>query len=106
MADEKIYAPGGVLMREGEEGDALFLIQEGEVEVLKGSLSIARLGKGECIGEMALIEDLPLSATALAKTQVKTLRVDRDEFSGLMDTQPAVVKALLITLTRRLRAMG
>lgn len=102
----KEFLKGEILVREGDEGDSLFLIEEGEIEIQKNDQTIARLGNGECIGEMALIEDLPRSATCVAGKDTKVLSIDREDFSNLMDTQPQIVKALLVTMTKRLRAMG
>src|SRR5262249_48763328 len=82
------FEPGQVVFREGDRGDWLYVIVEGEVEVLKtipdrGEACLRTLGPGECFGEIALVSDRPRSATVRSLTNVNLLAVDREAFQAL-----------------------
>ena len=87
------FEPGQIVFREGDRGDWLYVVTEGEVEVLKGdgagSLTpLRRLGRGECFGEIALVSDRPRSATVRAVCATNVLAVDREAFQALFATLP------------------
>lgn len=102
---EEIAYEGDAIVKEGDPGDSLYIISSGEVSILKSDKEIAKLGAGECIGEMAILDRLPRSATAIAKTEVHLLRIDADDFSDLILNFPEIAQNLLIILARRLRNM-
>lgn len=106
ITEERRYEGGAVLFREGEEGSEMLLIVEGEVGVYADPADaepIARLGKGEVVGEMALLDAAPRSATVKAKTDLQTLVLERDAFLTILVQRSEVVLVLLRSLTRRLR---
>ena len=87
------YEPGQIVFREGDRGDWLYVVTEGEVEVLKGDgagavTPLRRLGRGECFGEIALVSDRPRSATVRAVCATNVLAVDREAFQALFATLP------------------
>jgi NADH dehydrogenase len=87
------FEAGQVVFREGDRGDWLYVVTEGEVEVLRetaaGSAApLRRLGPGECFGEIALVCDRPRSATVRAVRATNVLAVDRDAFQALFATLP------------------
>ncbi|HEX7481765.1 MAG TPA: cyclic nucleotide-binding domain-containing protein [Polyangiales bacterium] len=94
---------GEGLFAQGDAGDALYIICDGSVAVLAAGHEVARLGAGQCIGELALLDDEPRSAAAIATTDTRLLRVEGRRFKGLILTQPAVAKAMLRTLDQRIR---
>lgn len=103
------YQPGEVLFREGEAGDALFLIWAGRVAVIKGSFAspdevLIRI-PGEVVGEMALLENKPRWASLVALEQVRALRIEREGFQKLLQAQPAISLNLLALLSSRLRSV-
>jgi len=101
---EYISVPAGeILFGEGEHGDALYLIAEGEVEVLSNEVNIISRGPGECIGELALLDDLPRSATVVAKTDARLLKLLREDFQQALANSFEVAQAALQTLGRKLR---
>ncbi len=96
---ERGYAEGDVIFRQGDPGDCVYVIQRGEVEVVRedgegGTVVIARLGVGELFGEMALLTDAPRSATVRAATAVGVLAIDRAAFRPLYTSVPALRASL------------
>ena len=87
------FEPGQAVFQEGDRGDWLYVVTEGEVEVLKQNgggtaTSLRRLGPGECFGEIALVSDQPRTATVRAVTATNVLAVDREAFQALFATLP------------------
>ena len=86
------FEPGEIIVREGDRGDWLYIIADGEVEVVRrvedGHQILGCLGRGECFGEIALISDTPRTATVRSKTGVNVLAVDRDAFHTLFASLP------------------
>jgi len=88
------FEPHEVIFRQGDRGDRLFFVIEGEVEMVRQEASkgeeevLGRLGPGACFGEMALVNDNPRMATARTVTRVNVLAVDRDAFNALFGSHP------------------
>jgi NADH dehydrogenase len=87
------FEPGEVIFEEGGHGDWLYIVVDGEVEVLKrvpgaSEMSLRRLGPGECFGEIALLGDHVRTATTRSVTAVNLLAVDREAFEALFSTLP------------------
>lgn len=81
LALELREAPAGtVLMEQGDRGDLYFAISAGEVEVLRDGAPVATLGRGEGFGEIALLHDVPRTATVRARTDVTLYTLDRERF--------------------------
>jgi CRP/FNR family cyclic AMP-dependent transcriptional regulator len=102
-------APGSVIMREGEKGDRLYCLVSGDVEVRRGERVLVRLGAGETIGEMELIDMNPRSATVVALTPCTLYALARRDILALQrEDLPAftlVIMNLARDLSRRLRQM-
>ena len=103
IADEVRAEAGEELMREGEPGEALFLVVEGELRVLRGGREVSRLGEREVFGEMALLDPAPRSATVKAATEVRLLRIQREDFAEILDLRPQIALGVIRVLVRRLR---
>jgi len=87
------FEPGQVIFREGDRGDWLYVVTEGEVEVLKtvpgrGEQPLRRLGVGDCFGEIALVSDMARSATVRAVSATNVLAVDREAFQAMFASLP------------------
>ena len=87
------FEPGETVFKQGEQGDRLFVIVDGEVEVVRENgpgqeQVLAVLAKGECFGEMALISGAPRGATARTKTRVDALTLRRSSFKSLFENLP------------------
>ncbi|MEP7215543.1 MAG: Crp/Fnr family transcriptional regulator [Anaerolineaceae bacterium] len=102
------FAAGSVIFREGDPGDALHVVVEGEVRitVLSGSgnvATVANVTTGDCFGEFALLDGRPRSATTTAVSATRTFVVTRPDFIDWLSNRPAAALALLETLSLRLR---
>jgi len=104
LAHEIDFKDGEPLTTEGDEGDAFFLLLEGQVEVTRGGTPVGPLGPGGFIGEISLIDGRPRSATTTAVGHVRALEVCRPEFLELMERHPAVRHGILVALTDRIRS--
>ena len=103
-----VLAGGEVLFREGDPGDAFYLVAKGTIGVYCADPDggedsrIALLGPGDPLGEMALLTNNPRAATIRAETDAETLRLDRAVFLRLVRETPSVALAIAATLSRRL----
>lgn len=96
-------AAGSILFKEGEPGDVFYLIVEGEVGIYSDSIEIATRVSGDCIGELAVLDDAPRSATGAAKTDVVLLKCHRDDLQQMVTTSREVVTAVFSALALTIR---
>jgi len=89
--------------REGDEGDAFFVIVDGQLEVSRNGMTLRELGPGDFLGEISLVDGRPRTATVTATGQVKALVIRRPEFLELMERYGAVRLGVLMALTERVR---
>jgi CRP-like cAMP-binding protein len=93
-SDRLHYASGEALFQQGDDGDAAYVILEGEADVLvdtpQGALKVATLGKNDIIGEIAILCDVPRTATVVAHGDLETLRVSKEGFFHLVTQFPQV----------------
>jgi len=103
------YEDGHLLLRQGEVGHEMFVLLEGEVEVLveKGdsTTTVATLGPGEFLGEMALFDGERRSATVRAKGDVRALTVDRRNLLSRITEDPTLAFRLIRSLCGRVRRL-
>jgi CRP-like cAMP-binding protein/Zn-dependent protease len=78
------FDAGQVMMEQGQPGDAFYAIGSGQVEVIKDDETVATLGPGSYVGEIALLLDVPRTATVAAYTPVRAFRLDRTGFDHLV----------------------
>ncbi len=97
---------GQVVCREGEPGDALYFIVEGEVRVEKEGMTLVCLLPPDCVGEFSLIDDLPRSATVVAERDSVLLKWHRKDFIRVLSESSEVKHGVLKILTFRLREDG
>ena len=97
-----------VLFHRGDRGEALYIIDEGEVKIVReddrgDELALNRCGPGEAIGEMALFDQEPRSASIIATTATEVLELKRDAFFELLNQHPDVAVSLIRSFSSRLR---
>jgi len=106
-AEPMTLASGEWLMREGEIGEALFVVLEGGIEITKRSggqeVVLAVRGPGEVIGEMALLEQTPRTASGRVVQEAHLLRVGKEAFKQVLTASPTAALALLHTINTRLQ---
>jgi CRP/FNR family transcriptional regulator, cyclic AMP receptor protein len=95
--------PGHSLFREGEPGDTMFVVLDGAVDVLHGGNVVETIGEGGLIGELALIDTGPRSASAVAATACRIVRVDKKEFTYLVQEHPTFALQVMAVMAERLR---
>ena len=94
---------GENLINKGDQGDAMFVITQGQVKVHDGSYEFAKLGQGECFGEYALIDPEVRNASISATSDTSLFKLEQDDFYDLVEDAPGFVNSVLVILIRRLR---
>src|ERR1044072_681725 len=98
---------GTYIFREGDLGTEMFILQEGQVEILKSvnyvDEQLAILDKGDFFGEMSLLEDLPRTASARAVTDRKVIRINGANLDQMVRSKPEIAVRIMRKLSRRLR---
>ena len=98
-------AAGKHIFRIGEAAKVMYLIIEGEVDLMLGDTVVETAGEGVFIGEMALIDDEPRSASARAHSDCRVFPIDEARFQSLVKETPFFALQVMKTLARRLRKM-
>jgi CRP-like cAMP-binding protein len=104
LARETAAKAGDVLMLEGEPGDEFYVIVDGTIRIEKGDRTIRSMTAGGFLGEIALVEQRPRTATATCVTDARLLEIRSHEFQRLMETLPAVHRRIRTAIDRRARA--
>ena len=103
----RLYRNGEEIIRKGEPGDCVYVIQEGRVEVIdhngEGEVKLAELQNSEFFGEMGLFEKDVRSCTVRALGDVRVMTIDRRNFYQTIQKDPTVAYRLLEKMSRRLR---
>ena len=103
LADEVRLREGVVLTTQGEPGNECFVLLDGGAEVKIGRRVVAHIGPGEIVGEMALLESEPRTATVVTTEQTRVLVMTRPTFTAVLEKCPNVAKRVMRTLAHRLR---
>jgi CRP/FNR family transcriptional regulator, cyclic AMP receptor protein len=100
------FAEGEAVCREGEVGDAAYILLDGEAEVLvetpDGPVRVARVKRNDIVGEIAILCDVPRTATVQAASRLVTLRISKDGFFNLVTQFPQVGVEIMHELASRL----
>ena len=97
---------GHIVFREGDDGSEMYIIESGAVDILRaarGGEPLATLGPGDFFGEMAILEDQPRFASAIARAPTKLLRIDRAAFPGVIAGNVEIAIRIMRKLAGRLR---
>lgn len=106
----RVYANGEIVVRQGEIGDCMFVIQKGQLEVLRsgkdGEVRVATLEEGEIFGEMAIFEREVRSATVRALGEARVMTVDKKTFLRRVQEDPSLAFNLVRMMSRRIRKLS
>jgi CRP/FNR family cyclic AMP-dependent transcriptional regulator len=97
------FKAGDVIFREGDPARELFIVQSGEVEIRLGNRLLETLAQYSIFGEMALIDNAPRSATAIAATDVRLVSVSEKQFLFLISNTPYFALNVMRVMAQRLR---
>lgn len=103
--EAEAFAQGQVIFREGENGSAMYVVSEGEIELSIHDQIVETVGPGGIFGEMALIDHRPRSATATARTPARIQVIDEKRFQFLVQQTPFFALQVMRIMAERLRRM-
>ena len=108
LMTEQTCAPGDVIFKEGEPGDTMYIIRSGLMVAIKGGLQaptfLGYRGPGEVMGEMALLEDQPRSASGIVLKKGRLMRISREDFQQMVRQYPDIDMNIMKEMSSRLRA--
>lgn len=106
----RFYEPGEIVVRQGDAGDCMFVIQDGEVEIVReeaGRETVLRTaGRNEILGEMAIFDHQPRSATIRAKGKARILTLDKRNFLRRINEDPSLAFTLVEQMSKRVRQLS
>jgi CRP-like cAMP-binding protein len=105
-ADGVTYEAGQTIFVEGEMGAAMYVVLEGEVELQINDKVVETVAADEPFGEMALIDQAPRTATAVAKTNVRLLVIPENRFLFMVSAMPQFSLQIMRVMADRLRKMN
>src|SRR5215468_10127553 len=100
------FAAGTVVFREGDAGGDMFIVESGQIDILRkarGDEPVASLGPGDFFGEMAMLEDQPRFASAVARSNVRALRIERAAFADVLKQNVEIAVRIMRKLVARHR---
>jgi len=103
LTTEQSFAEGETLVREGDAGETFIILLDGSAEVERDHQPISKLGRGDFLGEISLIDGGPRTATVTARGPVKALVVQHTDFRRLLEEFGPVRYDIVTALTRRIR---
>ena len=98
--------PGEIAFKEGDPGDVMFAVVEGSVDIVLGETVIETVESGGIVGELALVDSGPRSASAIARTPAVLARVDQREFMFLVQEHPTFALEVMRILAARIRRVN
>lgn len=106
IAYEETFEPGQVIMKEGDFGDCMYIVVDGQVRVHKDDRTILVLYAGASVGELAVLDPEPRSASVTATTDTLLFRIDKEPFDEVMADRPEIAQGVIRALCDRIRAQG
>jgi hypothetical protein len=98
--------PGTVIVREGDTGDRWFLIADGEVDIEQGGVHVTTRSQGEGFGEIALLRDVPRTATVTARTRCRLFALEKEPFVAAVTGHPLALRAAAEVIAAREPALA
>ena len=97
------FSPGEVIFKEGEPGDVMYAVVDGSVDIVLGGQTIEKVEPGGIFGELALVDDSPRGATAVAASAARVAPVDKRHFTFLVQEHPTFALQVMSVMAARLR---
>jgi CRP/FNR family transcriptional regulator, cyclic AMP receptor protein len=97
------FEPGKTVFNEGEPGDCMYVVVEGEIEIISGGKVLEVAGPGSTVGELALIDHGPRSASAIARTNARLVPLDAKQFQLMVQQTPFFALQVMSIMAERLR---
>jgi len=104
--DPLLLEEGETLFRQGDRGDYMYVLLDGSIDVFVGSTVVESASPGALLGEMALVDSSPRSATVVATSRCKLARIDQFRFHFLVQETPNFATYVMKVLAERLRHMN
>lgn len=101
-----VYPAESIVFNEGDEGDYIYFVLDGVIEVVSATRHMMQVRSGEFFGEMAMIDGEPRSGTALCLTDCQLARLDFARFEILLNDQPTILRGLMVKLSRIVRSLN
>jgi ATP/ADP translocase/HEAT repeat protein len=105
IAKERTFKPGEHILREGEPGDALYIITQGNADIIKNGKKLLKVEEKASLGSVSLLDQKPHAADAVAATRCEVLVIDRNDFMDLVADRVELLHGIFLALTERLRAL-
>lgn len=106
----RFYADGEIVARQGDVGDCMYLVQDGEIEIVLeedgAGVVLRSAGRNEVIGEMAIVDHKPRSATIRAKGRARILTLDKRNFLRRISEDPSLAFRMIETMSHRVRELS
>ena len=103
---EASYSAGFEIVAPGDTGHMMYIIEEGEVAVRLGDVTVEQIGEGGVFGEMGIVDPRPHTASVVALTDVRLYGVNQQQFLRLISSTPTFALRIMRILARRARAMN
>lgn len=103
--DYETFSAGEVIFNEGDPGDVMYVVQEGEVDIVLNGRVIETVSAGGVVGELAMIDNSPRSATVVARTDARLVPIDEKRFAFLVQYTPNFANHVMQVMSERLRVM-
>ena len=97
------FKAGRVLIEQGQPGREAFIITKGIAKVSRGGKTLAKVGAGEMVGELALLDNGPRTASVVCETDVEAVVISQKHLHGVLHEVPSLARKLLSTLAGRIR---
>ena len=97
------FRSGDMIFRQGDEGNLMYVVLDGEVDILANGRYVNTLHPGDIFGEMALVDDRPRSGSAIANTDCRVAQIDRKRFTFLIQQTPFFALEVMHVMADRLR---
>jgi CRP-like cAMP-binding protein len=101
--DYETFSAGDTIFAQGDPGDSMYVVLEGEVDIQVGGKTLDHLTPGDIFGEMAIVDAHPRSGTAVAATDCRVTAIDQKRFQFLVQHNPYFAVQVMSTMAHRLR---